>query len=64
MKRTAFQRRKLPERPIAWLEAEYAELRANAADTREDFVSENMFDVEDEHAEVDFIVHRMNRRAN
>ena len=48
MKRIAFRRRKLPELPIAWREAEYAALRANAADTCDDRVSENIFDDEDE----------------
>jgi len=64
MKRTAIHRRKLPELPIAWRAAEYAALRANAADTCDDRVSENIFDVEDERAEVDIIVHRMNHGAN
>ena len=64
MKRTAFHRRKLPELPIAWREAEYAALRANAADTCDDRVSEDIFDVEDERAEVDIIVHRMAHGAN
>ena len=45
--------------PVAWREAEYAALRANAADTCDDRVSENIFDVEDEWAEVDLIVHGM-----
>ena len=64
MKRSAFRGRKLPERPIAWGEAEYAALRANAADTCDDRVSENIFDVEDERAEVDIIVHGMIHGAN
>jgi hypothetical protein len=64
MKRTTFRPRKLPELPIAWHEAEYAALRANAADTCDDRVSENIFDVEDEWAEVDIIVHRLNRGVN
>jgi hypothetical protein len=64
MKHTAFRRRELRERPIAWREAEYAALRANAADTCDDRVSEDIFDVEDERAEVDIIVHRMNHSAN
>ena len=59
MKRTAHYRRKLPERPAAWRAAEYAALRANAADTCDDRVSEDIFDVEDEHAEVDIIVQKM-----
>ena len=64
MKRAAFRHRKLPELPIAWREAEYAALRVNAADTCDDRVSEDIFDVEDEHAEVDIIVHRMIHWAN
>ncbi len=64
MKHAASRRLKLPERPIAWREAEYAALRANAADTCDDRVSENIFEVEDERAEVDIIVHRMIHGAN
>ena len=64
VKRSVFHRRKLPELPIAWREAEYAALRANAADTCDDRVSEDIFDVEDERAEVDIIVHRMIHGAN
>jgi hypothetical protein len=64
MKRTTFRPRKLAELPIAWREAEYAALRANAEDTCDDRVSENIFDVEDERAEVDIIVHRMNHGPN
>ena len=64
MKRTAIHRQKLPELPIAWRAAEYAALRANAADTCDYRVSENIFDVEDERAEVDIIVDRMNHGSN
>ena len=64
MKHSAFGGRRLPELPIAWHKAEYAALRANAADTCDDRVSENIFDVEDERAEVDIIVDRMIRGAN
>jgi len=64
MKHSAFRGRKLPELPIAWRKAEYAALRTNAADTCDDRASENIFDVEDEHAEVDIIVHRMMHDAN
>ena len=59
MKRTAIRRRNSPGLPVAWREAEYAALQANALDTCDDRVSEDIFDVEDEHAEVDIIVHRM-----
>jgi len=64
MKRSAFRSRKLPELPIAWREAEYAALRTNAADTCDDRVSENIFDVEDERTELENIVHRMIHGAN
>jgi len=64
MKRTAVHRRKTPELPITWRDAEYAALRAIAADTCDDRVSEDIFDIEDEWAEVDIIVHRMNHSAN
>ena len=64
MKHNAPRGRKLSELPIAWREAEYAVLRANAADTCDDRVSENIYDVEDERAEVDIIVDRMIHRTN
>ena len=64
MKRTAHRSPKSTELPLAWREAEYAALRANAADTCDDRVSENIFDVEDERAEVDIIVDRMIHGAN
>ena len=64
MKRTTVHHRKLPELPIAWRDAEYAALRAIAADTCDDRVSEDIFDIEDEWAEVGIIVHRMNHSAN
>jgi hypothetical protein len=64
MKRTAIRRQKLPVLPIAWSEAGYAALRANAVDTCDDRVSENIFDIEDEWAEVDIIVRGMIHGAN
>jgi len=64
MKRSTFRGRKLLELPIAWCEVEYAALRAEAGDACDDRVSENIFDVEDERAEVDIIVHGMIRGAN
>ena len=64
MKRNAQRNRKSPELPIAWREAEYAALRANAADRCDDRVSENIFDAEDERAEIDIIVHGMMHGAN
>jgi hypothetical protein len=63
-KHAAFGRRNLPQLPIAWRAAESAALRANAADTCDDRVSENIFDVDDERAEVDIIVHRLNHGVN
>ena len=59
MKRIAIRSRKLPELPIAWREAEYTELRVHSADTFDDRVSEDIFDVEDERAEIEIIAHRM-----
>ena len=64
MKRIAVRRPKSTGLPIAWREAEYAALRANAVDTCDDRVSEDILDIEDEWAEVDIIVHRMNHGAN
>ncbi len=64
MRRTEFPRRKVPELPIAWRVAESAALRINAADTCDDRVSEEIFDVDDERAEVDLIVHGMNYGLN
>jgi len=64
MKRTAAHGRKLLELPVSRRESEYAALRANAADTCDDRVSEDIFDVEDERAEVDIIVNRMQHEVN
>ena len=59
MKRSAFRGRKSPELPRTWREAGYAASRANAADKDDDYVSGNIYDAEDERAEIDIIVHRM-----
>jgi len=64
MRRTTFRLRKVAELPVDWRKAEYAALQANAADTCDDRVSESIFDVDDERAEVDIIVHRMIHAAN
>lgn len=64
MKRTGVRRLKPAGIPIAWREAEYAAMRANAADTCDDRVSEEIYDVEDERAEVDLIVHGMGHGLN
>jgi hypothetical protein len=60
MRQIPIHRRKPAELPVAWREAEYAALQVNAADTCDDRVSEEIFDVEDERAEVDIIVHGIN----
>lgn len=54
MKHIAFHR-KLAEFPINDLEAENTLLRAYAADSCDDRVSEDIFDVEDKYAEVAII---------
>lgn len=64
MKRALPRHPKSPELPIAWREAEYTALQANAADTFDDRVSEDIFDVEDERVEIDIIVHGMNYGLN
>lgn len=64
MKRSAPRHAGPPQLPIAWREAEYAALQVNAADTCDDRVSEDIFDAEDERAEVDIIVHGMNYSLN
>jgi hypothetical protein len=57
MKRTGLRHPGSTELPIACREAEYAALRANAADTCDDRVSEDIFDIEDERTEIDVILH-------
>lgn len=64
MKRSTHRIRKSAVLPIAWRAAEYAALRINAADTCDDRVSDDIFDLEDERAEVDIIVHGMQHGAN
>ena len=64
MKHSTFRSRASPELPIAWSEAEYAALRTRAADTYDDRVSDDIFDVDDERAEVDIILNRMINDAN
>ena len=64
MKRSALGHPKSPELPIAWHQAEFAALRANAADTCDDRVSEDIFDVEDERAEVEIILQGMSHSVN
>ena len=64
MKHNAYRSSKSPQLPIAWREDEYAALRSNAADSYDDRVSENIFDADDERAEIDIIVQRMNHDAS
>jgi len=64
MKSTALRSRNLCPPPLAWREAEYAARKINADDTCDDRVSENIFDVEDERAEVDIIVRAMIQDGN
>lgn len=64
MKRSANRGPQLSEYPIARREAEHAARRANAADKYDDRVSENIFDVDGERAEVDIIIHGMIHGAN
>lgn len=55
---------KLPQPPIAWRKAECAMRQVNVVDTCDDRVSENIFDVEDERAAVEFIVRWMDQGVN
>jgi hypothetical protein len=64
MKHATLRIRNPRQPPLAWREAEFAARRINAADTCDDRVSENIFDVEDERAEVDIIIHGMMHGAN
>jgi hypothetical protein len=57
MKRAAPRNTKPTELPLAWRDAEYAALQADAADSCDDRVSQNMFDTDDEREEVDTIMH-------
>ena len=59
MKRTALRSARTLPLPRIWREAEYAALRADAADSYDDRVSQNMFDPDDERAEIDNVVHGM-----
>lgn len=52
-----------PRLPIAWRKAENAALHANAADTCDDRVSDDIFEIEDERAEVNIIVERLQHYA-
>lgn len=64
MKRSTVRSRTSPERSIAWRADEYAALRTRTAYAPDDRVSDDIFDVEDERAEVDIILNRMINDAN
>jgi hypothetical protein len=64
MKSTILRSRNLRPLPLAWREAEYVARKINADDTCDDRVSENIFDVEDEWAEVDIIIQGMIQYEN
>ena len=64
MKRPAAPHPRSRQIPIAWRDTGYAALRANAADTFDDRVSDDLFDIDDERAEVDLIVNGMTYRLN
>jgi hypothetical protein len=57
-------RSKLPDVPSPWIQVAGAVPTAFAADTLDDRVSENIFDVEDEWAEMEIIARRVLHRAN
>lgn len=59
MKRSTYRSRKSSNPPVAWRETEYAAAQSRSAGTYDDRVSDDIFDVEDERAEVDIIVHRI-----
>ena len=59
MKRTASSSRKSSRHQAAQREGEFSMQQANAAAAFDDRVSEEIFDVEDERAEVDNIVQGM-----
>ena len=59
MKPIAARRRKFSGLPVAWCEAGYAALGANSADSFDDRVSEDIFNIEDEQMEVDLIVRQL-----
>lgn len=71
MKRTAVHTTKLPALPIAWRETEYiawrqteyADLWTVGTDTGDERASTNIFDADDERAEVAIIVGRMKRNS-
>jgi len=71
MKRSTVPNRTLPDLPIAWRETEYiawreteyADLRTVGTDTGNDGAGTNIFDADDEQAEVAIIVGRLKRNS-
>jgi len=59
MNRIPSDHRTPPQPQATWLDEEYTGLWTNAADTLDDRVSEEIFDAEDERAEIEIIVHGM-----
>jgi len=59
MKRTAIRSRQSPKLTVSWREAEFAARRLNAADTCDNRVSDDIYDIEDERVEVEMIAHGM-----
>ena len=64
MKSTAPRHPKQPELPVAWHAADYAALGIGSPNTFDDRVTEDIFDIEDERAEVDIIVHGLIHEEN
>ena len=58
MKRTSVRTRKTPKPPVAWREREYEALQLSP-DPFADRVTEEIYDAEDEHAEVEVIQYRI-----
>ena len=57
MKRIAARSPQTRELACAWREAEHAAFEDDVADQCDDRVSENIFDIDDEHDEVEGILH-------
>ena len=64
MKRSMNRNFKTSILPIAWREDEYTTMLAKSAATFDDRVSEDIFDFDDERAEVDVIVQRLHHGPN
>ena len=64
MKRSMNRNHKTSILPLAWREDEYAAMLAKSEAAFDDRVSEDIFDFDDERAEVDVIVQRMNHDSN